>query len=67
MKCINTKAIGVVMGYHGKFPYCKTTGKTLEILTVRARICRPFKEPRNRFPAWRNLIPLESIPGLHKH
>jgi hypothetical protein len=20
---------------------------------VRARICRPFKEPRNRFPAWR--------------
>ncbi len=21
---------------------------------VRARICKPFKEPRNRFPAWRN-------------
>jgi len=20
----------------------------------RARICRPFKEPRNRFPAWRS-------------
>jgi hypothetical protein len=20
----------------------------------RARICKPFKEPRNRFPAWRN-------------
>jgi hypothetical protein len=23
------------------------------IVVVRARICRPFKEPRNRFPAWR--------------
>ncbi len=22
-------------------------------ITDRARICRPFKEPRNRFPAWR--------------
>ncbi len=21
---------------------------------TRARICKPFKEPRNRFPAWRN-------------
>jgi hypothetical protein len=31
----------------------------------RARICRPFKEPRNRFQAWPNRF-LESIPGLHK-
>jgi hypothetical protein len=46
--------MGVVMGYHGKFPYCKKTGVTLVIVTVRARICRPFKEPRNRFSAWRN-------------
>jgi hypothetical protein len=28
--------------------------KPLEVLIqTRARICRPFKEPRNRFPAWR--------------
>jgi hypothetical protein len=42
MKCINevnTKAMWVVSGYHGKFPYCKTTGVTREIVTVRARIC----------------------------
>jgi hypothetical protein len=26
------------------------------ILLSRARICKPFKEPRNRFPAWRNLF-----------
>ncbi len=44
-----------------------------------ARICRPFKDPRNQFPAWRagttSLFAtqagcigfLESIPGLHKH
>ncbi len=23
-------------------------------IKVRARICKPFKEPRNRFPGWRN-------------
>ncbi len=23
------------------------------ISLLRARICKPFKEPRNRFPAWR--------------
>jgi hypothetical protein len=54
MKCINkvnTKAMGIVMGYHGEFPYCKTTGVALEIVTVRARICRPLKESKNRFPA----------------
>jgi hypothetical protein len=27
-----------------------------------AHICKPFKESRNRFPAWRD----ESIPGIHK-
>jgi hypothetical protein len=26
----------------------------LKCSKVRARICKPFKEPRNRFPAWRN-------------
>jgi hypothetical protein len=23
---------------------------------TRARICKPFKEPRNRFPAWRAMV-----------
>jgi len=31
----------------------------------RARIYRPFKEPRNRFPAWRNRF-LKWFPELHK-
>jgi hypothetical protein len=46
--------MGVLMEYYGKFPYCQTTGVALEIVTVSARICRPFKEPRIRFPNWRN-------------
>ncbi len=30
-------------------------GSTYKVIVpaARARICRPFKEPRNRFPAWR--------------
>ncbi len=24
------------------------------IFSIRARICKPFKKPKNRFPAWRN-------------
>jgi hypothetical protein len=46
---------------------------------VRARICKPFKEPRSRFPAWGPVRQpylsyrpaglhrlVESIPGLHE-
>ncbi len=52
-----------------------------EVEKFRGRICRPFKEPRNRFPACRTcsttlfvvpacqaggIVPSESISGLHK-
>ncbi len=33
---------------------------------TRARICKPFKEPRNRFPAWRaGMTTLFVAPGRH--
>jgi hypothetical protein len=32
---------------------------------LRARICRPFKEPKNRFPAWRaGTTTLFVVPAL---
>jgi hypothetical protein len=49
--------------------------KKISLHKNRARICKPYKEPRNRFSAWRAgtttlfFVPArlaESIPGLHK-
>jgi hypothetical protein len=35
--------------------------------TTRARICKPFKEPRNRFPAWpTGHCPIQVIVALKK-
>ncbi len=33
---------------------------------VRSRICKPFKETRNRFPAWRNRL-LDSVHKRYKY
>ncbi len=33
-------------------PISKLHGE-VESIQTRARTCRPFREPRNRFPAWR--------------
>jgi hypothetical protein len=42
-------------------------GRFQGIATDRARITKPFKEPKFRFPTWRNrFLSSESIPGLLK-
>ncbi len=34
--------------------FLQVSGGKMDKKTSRARICKPFKEPRNRFPYWRN-------------
>jgi hypothetical protein len=39
--------------HFNEWPISELLGEVDSIQT-RARICNPFKKPRNRFPAWRN-------------
>jgi hypothetical protein len=43
----------LIKGLCGRTPYPPFFIDCIQVRLYRARICRPFKEPRNRFPAWR--------------
>ncbi len=53
---LNTKILSLLEGrlFIKYFCYTATFRQTLRL--YKARICKPFKEPRNRFPAWRNRL-----------
>ncbi len=74
VKCPNVQIL--LMKHHHFCSSYFIRGRTaLKAQENRVRLCKPFKEPRNRFPAWRagttNLFALparlaESIPGVLK-